>query len=189
MSALRAAALVALLLMATGAAAQSNYQLGRKITERDITSWNIDVSPSGAGLPAGSGSVSQGKAVYESRCAACHGMKGEGKPADRLVGGVGSLKSGKPVKTVGSFWPHASIIYDYVFRSMPYDRPQSLTPNEVYAVTAYLLHLNGIVEVSATLDAASLPKVRMPNRDGFVDDSRPDVHNTPCMRDCRSTAN
>jgi S-disulfanyl-L-cysteine oxidoreductase SoxD len=167
------------------AAAQSSYQLGKKLSERDISAWNIDVSPSGAGLPAGKGSVAEGKIVYESRCAACHGMKGEGKPADRLVGGVGSLNSGKPIRTVGSFWPYATTIYDYVFRAMPYDRPQSLTPGEVYAVTAYLLYLNGIVDASATLDAASLPKVKMPNQAGFVADPRPDVVNTPCMKACR----
>lgn len=165
--------------------AQSQYRLGRKATEAEIAVLNIDVAPNGAGLPAGKGSVAEGKVVYDSKCAACHGAKGEGKPADRLVGGVGSLKTGKPVKTVGSFWPYATIVYDYVYRSMPYDRPQSLTPGETYAVTAYLLHLNDIVAASTTLDATSLPKVRMPNQDGFTGDPRPDVVGTPCMRDCR----
>ena len=170
--------------IAGSAAAQSTYQLGRKVTEAQIAGWNIDVSPDGAGLPAGKGSVAEGKVVYESRCGACHGMKGEGKPADRLVGGIGTLKSGKPIKTVGSYWPYATTIYDYVYRAMPYDRPKSLTPNEMYGVIAYILNMNGIVDANTTLDAATLPKVRMPNRDGFTGDPRPDVANVPCMRAC-----
>ena len=104
--------------------------------------------------------------------------------ADRLVGGIGSLKSDKALKTVGSFWPYATTLYDYIHRAMPYTSPQSLTPNQVYAVTAYILHLNGIVSADATLDATSLPKVRMPNRDGFRPDPRPDTSNTACLTDC-----
>jgi cytochrome c len=101
------------------------------------------------------------------------------------VGGIGTLKSAKPVKTLGSYWPYATTAYDYIHRAMPYDRPKSLTPNEVYAVVAYLLHLNDIVDASTTLDAASLAKVKMPNRNGFTGDPRPDVANVPCMSDCR----
>ena len=185
MYALRRAVLALSLLVAPGAAlAQSSYQLGTRLTETQVAPWNIDVSPSGAGLPRGTGDVAQGKVVYEAKCAACHGAKGEGKPADRLVGGVGSLKGTRPIKTLGSFWPYATSIYDYIYRSMPYDRPQSLTPDEVYAVTAYLLHLNDIVGPATTLDAASLPKIRMPNQEGFTGDPRPDVINTLCMKDC-----
>jgi len=179
----RAVLLVALLGLSSGALGQT-YHIGRPVTEEQVAPWAIDVFPGGAGLPPGKGSVAEGKAVYETRCAACHGLKGEGTIADRLVGGANTLKSGKPVKTLGSYWPYASTAYDYIYRAMPYDSPKSLTPNEVYAVVAYLLHLNNIVDASTTLDAASLPKVRMPNSAGFTADPRPDVANVPCMRDC-----
>lgn len=171
------------LALAAGAALPASaqtYGLGRPASDAAIAAWNIDVSPSGAGLPAGSGSVAAGQAVYLAKCAACHGLRGEGKPADALVGGQGTLKSDKPVKTIGSFWPYATTVFDFVRRAMPYDAPQSLKPEEVYAVTAYLLHLNGIVPADAVLDAKSLPAVRMPNRDGFVADARPDVTAVPC---------
>lgn len=166
------------------AAAQAKFGFGKAASDAEIKAWDIDVAPSGAGLPAGSGSVAQGSKLYAEKCAACHGAKGEGKPADRLVGGQGTLKSNAPVKTIGSFWPYASTLYDYIYRAMPYIAPQSLTPTETYALTAYLLHLNGILGAEATLDAASLAKVRMPNRDGFVSDTRPDTANVPCRVEC-----
>jgi len=137
-----------------------------------VAAWDISIPPSGAGLPAGSGSVKQGESVYAAKCQACHGAKGAGKPADALVGGIGSLASGKPVLTVGSYWPYATTLFDYVRRAMPTTNPQSLGNDEVYAVTAYVLHLNGIVGEAAVLDARTLPQVKMPNRDGFVDWSR-----------------
>ena len=165
--------------------AQSKYGLGARATDRELAGWDIDVSPDGAGLPKGRGSVAEGKKVYDAMCAACHGAKGEGKPADRLVGGQGSLNTNAPVKTVGSYWPYATTVYDYIYRAMPYDKPQSLTADQVYAVTAYLLHLNGILGPDASADAASLPKVQMPNRNGFTGDPRPDIANIPCMSDCR----
>lgn len=176
---------VALFVFGGAAAVAQTYGIGRGASEREIAAWDIDVTPDGKGLPRGSGSVAQGKAVYDQHCTACHGAKGEGKPADRLVGGQGTLKSARPVKTVGSFWPYATTVYDYVNRAMPYNAPQSLAPDQVYAVTAYVLHLNGILGADAVLDAQSLPKVQMPNRAGFVLDPRPDAVNVPCQRDCR----
>ncbi|MEO5691898.1 MAG: cytochrome c [Usitatibacter sp.] len=186
MSTLDLTKMAALVLMlagcATGAGApeasqeKMRYGLGTPLTDRELAGWNIDVAIDGKGLPPGRGSVAEGKVVYAAKCAACHGAKGEGKPANRLVGGA--VKPPAPVvKTVGSFWPHATTLYDYVYRAMPWDKPQSLSANEVYAVSAYVLHLNGIVPEGAVLDAKTLPQVRMPNRDGFTaPDPRPDTH-------------
>jgi len=145
--------------------------LGRAATAQEIAAWDISIPPSGQGLPAGSGTPKQGEAVYVAHCQACHGQRGAGKPADPLVGGVGSLGSAKQVMTVGSFWPYATTLFDYTRRAMPTTKPQSLTNDEVYAVTAYLLFLNGIIPESAEMNAQTLPQVRMPNRDGFVDKS------------------
>jgi mono/diheme cytochrome c family protein len=141
--------------------------LGQTPSAEQIRGWDIDVRADGSGLPPGSGSVARGQAIYATRCAACHGANGEQGIAPRLAGGQGTLASKAPVLTVGSYWPYATTLYDYIHRAMPLDSPQSLTPDEVYAVTAYTLHLNGILQANAVLDAASLAKVRMPNRDGF----------------------
>lgn len=126
------------------------------------------VSPDGSGLPDGRGSVAQGKQVYEAKCAACHGVDGN-MQGNRLVGGMGTLSSAQPIVTVGSYWPYATILYDYIARAMPYGQARTLTADEVYAVTAYVLNLNGILSDSAQLDATSLVKVDMPNKDGFVE--------------------
>ena len=143
--------------------------LGQPASAEDIARWDIDIPPSGKGLPAGSGTVAAGEAVYAKHCAACHGAKGEGKPNDALVGGVGKLAGKGPAnKTVGSYWPHATTVFDYVRRSMPWNAPQSLSNDEVYAVTAYLLHLNGIIGAGDIMNATTLPAVRMPNRDSFT---------------------
>jgi S-disulfanyl-L-cysteine oxidoreductase SoxD len=150
--------------------------LGQPATTADIRLWNIDVAPSGEGLPPGRGTVPQGATVYAAKCAKCHGASGTEGPMDRLVGGQHSLATTSPVKTVGSYWPYATTLYDYIHRAMPFDAPQSLTPDEVYSVTAWLLHRNGIIAENAVIDSSTLPAIQMPNRHGFVPDPRPDVH-------------
>ncbi|MDR7038955.1 cytochrome c [Methylobacterium sp. BE186] len=151
------------------------FGLGRPATPEVIAAWDIDARADGQGLPPGRGSVREGAAVFSERCAGCHGGRGEGAAAEALAGGRGSLATAKPVRTVGSFWPYATTLFDYVRRAMPFDAPQSLSPDETYAVSAYVLHLNGLLPEEASLDAGSLPKVLMPNRDGFTADPRPDV--------------
>jgi S-disulfanyl-L-cysteine oxidoreductase SoxD len=150
------------------AAGPPPFGLGTPATPAEIAGWNIDISPDGAGLPPGQGSVAEGAAIFAATCAACHGAKGEGGPQERLVGGQGTLRSAKPIKTVGSYWPYATTLFDYIRRAMPLDHPQSLGADQVYALCAYILHLNGIVPEAAVLDAATLPKVAMPNRNGFI---------------------
>ena len=171
-------ALAALVVM-TMAAAQAEsprYHLGRTPTAAEIDSWNIDVRADGHGLPPGQGSVAQGRAIFAERCAVCHGDKGQGGPADRLVGGFGTLAQKNPVRTVGSYWPYATTLFDYIRRAMPFNAPESLDADQVYAVCAYVLSLNGIVPDDTVLDSASLPKIEMPNRNGFTSpDPRPDV--------------
>jgi cytochrome c len=151
----------------------SSYQtygpigLGKPISEDQVRAWNIDIGPTGAGLPTGSGTVAAGEKLYQQQCASCHGDKGQGGPANRLVGG-GALNADKPVKTVGSFWPYPTTIFDYIRRAMPHQSPQSLTNDQVYAATAYILYLNKIISADQVIDAKTLPLVKMPNRDGFI---------------------
>src|SRR5438093_833956 len=142
--------------------------LGRPATAAQIAGWDISVGPDGVGLPAGSGTALKGAAVYERKCQACHGAKGAGQPNDRLVGGQGTLASTNPVRTIGSYWPYATTVFDYVRRAMPYTQSQSLTNDEVYAVTAYLLHLNEIIGAQDVMNAQTLPQVQMPNRANFI---------------------
>jgi len=153
----------------TGPAPAQAPQFGQAIAPSDIAPWDISIGPAGAGLPSGRGTATEGEVVYAANCQACHGEKGVGGPNDALVGGIGSLAPGKaPVKTVGSYWPYATTLFDYIRRAMPFPETKSLTSNEIYAVSAYILSLNGIIGVDDVLDAQSLPKVRMPNRDGFI---------------------
>jgi cytochrome c553 len=169
---------------ATSAQAQIPYGIGRVATPAEIAGWNIDIDRYGNNLPPGSGSVSRGREVFDQQCAACHGAKGEGGVGDRLVGGQGTLATPEPVKTVGSYWPYASTLFDYIRRAMPQNAPQSLCNDDVYAVSAYILHLNGLLPAEATLDARTLSAIKMPNREMFVGDSRPDVKNPACMTGC-----
>src|SRR3954464_3397372 len=179
-----AALTVAILLCAASAEAQSPYDLGRMATPAEIAGWNIDVGGEGRNLPPGSGTVSHGSEVFSQQCAACHGAKGEGGVGDRLVGGQGTLGSPKPVRTVGTYWPYAPTLFDYIRRAMPQNAPQSLSNDDVYAVSAYILNINGLLPADATLDAKTLAAIKMPNRNMFVGDPRPDVKNPACMSGC-----
>jgi S-disulfanyl-L-cysteine oxidoreductase SoxD len=174
---------LALLLWAGALLAQSpKYGVGRAPTADEIRQWEITVRPDGTGLPGGSGSVAEGKEIYTNRCLKCHGSVGQGRDSVPLAGGRGSLSSDKPLKTVESYWPYATTVFDFVRRAMPFDRPGTLTANQVYAVTAYVLYLGKVVPENTVLDGASLAKVRMPNRDGFVMDPRPDVKRGPGVK-------
>jgi S-disulfanyl-L-cysteine oxidoreductase SoxD len=161
------------LLFLSAAALAETPDLGQPATPEVIAVWDISIGPDGAGLPPGNGSPQQGEAVYAAKCLPCHGEKGSGKPNDQLVGGLGTLTGDQtPVKTVGSFWPYATTLFDYVRRAMPFNAPRSLSDDEVYAVCAYILQLNGIIAENAVMNAQTLAKVQMPNRDGFVPFSR-----------------
>lgn len=144
------------------------HDFGRPATPEEIKLWNIDIRPDGQGLPSGNGTVAHGKSVFEQNCAACHGIHGEGGIGDRLVGGQGTLQSDHPVKTIGSYWPYATTLLDYIRRAMPYQAPQSLSTDDYYAITAYLMDLNGIHPPDGTLDQRSILTIRMPNRNGFI---------------------
>ncbi|HEV2197316.1 MAG TPA: cytochrome c [Candidatus Acidoferrum sp.] len=152
-------------------------QLGRTPTPAEVRRWNITVLPDGTGLPAGSGTVAEGKLVYADKCSGCHGDSGEGREplGSSLAGGQGTLQSSNPVLTVGSYWPYATTVWDYIHRAMPYATPGTLSANETYALTAFLLYRNGIIRKDDVMNQQTVPKVRMPNRNGFVPDPRPDV--------------
>ena len=158
-----------------GTSKSGTFQLGRVATPEEIQAWDIDVAPNGEGLPAGRGTVKEGAQVFARHCAGCHGATGVEGPNPKLVGGQGTLASDHPLKTAGSYWPYATTLFDYIYRAMPFVAPQSLTSDQVYAVTAWILFRNGLLEKGDVLDRDTLPKVRMPHRHGFVPDSRPDV--------------
>jgi mono/diheme cytochrome c family protein len=149
-------------------ATRETPNLGRVASPSEVAAWDLSIPPDGTGLPPGRGSSGQGAIVYEQKCQNCHGERGAGQPNDRLVGGHGTLASKSPVRTVGSYWPYATTVFDYVRRAMPYTQSHSLSDDEVYAVTAYLLHLNGIIGESDVMNAETLPRVKMPNRDQFI---------------------
>lgn len=157
------------------------YGFGSAASAADIAAVDIDVMPDGRGAPPGKGTYAEGQKVYAEKCAGCHGedpskpVKGTG--AAPLVGGRGSLTSGKPNKTVESYWPYASTLFDYTKRAMPFDSPGSMTDDEVYAVVAFILAEGNVIDKNTVMDAKSIAAVEMPNRDGFVPDPRPDVYN------------
>jgi S-disulfanyl-L-cysteine oxidoreductase SoxD len=166
--------------------ARNYYGIGEAVTPAEAAPWDITVGPLGRNLPPGRGTVSEGKSVYQSECASCHGEAGQGGTGNRLVGGFGSLATSKPVKTVGSYWPFATTVFDYIRRAMPMNHPQSLTADQVYALVAYILYLNGIVPGDAVMDQRTLPAVKMPNRDGFLWSSpHPATRGVACMTNCR----
>lgn len=187
------AALVAVVVAATAtvATANSKFGLGRTATPEEVKAWDIDVRPDGQGLPPGKGTVARGETLFAEQCAACHGDFGEG--VDRwpvLAGGKGTLKSDDPVKTVGSYWPYLSTVYDYVKRAMPFGNAQSLSNDDVYALTAYILYLNDIVtDTKFELSDKNFTSIRLPNEANFIKDDRPDTPSVtkskPCMKDCK----
>jgi cytochrome c551/c552 len=170
---------------------ERHFGFGKAATASEIAGWDIDVRADGSGLPEGRGSVEQGQSIYDARCASCHGTFGESNSYLQLAGGVGTLNSDQPIRTTGSKLNYAPTLWDYIRRAMPLAAPQTLTHDQVYALTAYVLYLNDIVPTGTTLDRATLPRVRMPNRDGFTTehgflarDGKPDTANVACMSDC-----
>lgn len=163
---------------ASQAGAPKRYRsIGRDATSREIRAWDIDVNPSGAGLPSGRGTYARGVDVYAKQCASCHGAKGEGMPGSpRLVGtdpkDFSFATDTKAVKTIGNYWPYSTTLFDYINRAMPFLTPGTMSADEVYSVTAYLLAENGIIGRDAVMNASSLPRVKMPGRDRFVLDDR-----------------
>jgi len=165
--------LVALVIASATARAQSpTFGVGRPPTPEEIRELGSAIAPDGTGLPAGSGTVAAGRELFSAQCARCHGPNGEGDVGPVLVGGRGSLSTPRPLKTVGSFWPYATTLWDYINRAMPYEQPHTLAADDVYSVTAFVLFLNGIVGERDVVSETTLPRVKMPNQNGFVPDNR-----------------
>jgi S-disulfanyl-L-cysteine oxidoreductase SoxD len=189
------AAAVVLFVSLVAPASAQKLGIGRDATAAEIAGWDIAVRPDGKGLPAGKGTAAQGEEIFQTQCATCHGEFGEGK--DRwpvLAGGHGSLKHDRPEKTIGSYWPYASTVFDYVRRAMPFGNAQSLSNDELYSVTAYLLQMNDVIkDPKFELNAKTFTTIKMPNADGFYDDDREVAekhfwNRKPCMKDCRKDA-
>jgi len=184
----------AILVAATGfahAAEPGHYGYGEKPSPEQIAGWNIDArGDDGEGLPPGKGTVQRGSEVYAEQCALCHGTFGEGEGRfPKLAGGAGTLRDDRPEPTVGSYWPFAPTLWDYINRAMPMPAPHSLSADDVYALTAYILNLNDAVSNEFVADRDSLPKVKMKNRDNFIwTDPRPDTTAKPCMSGCADPA-
>ena len=190
----KAASAVLALALAIAPAHAGKLGIGQPASTAEIAAWDIDVRPDGQGLPKGKGTAAQGEEIFQTRCATCHGEFGEGKDKwPVLAGGLGTLKNDRPDKTIGSYWPYASTVFDYVRRAMPFGNAQSLTNDELYAVTAYLLQLNEVIKDPAfELNDKTFASVKMPNEAGFYDDDRATSEkqfwrNDACMKDCKKT--
>jgi mono/diheme cytochrome c family protein len=171
--------------IAAPAQTPSYSNVGRAPSKDEVRAWDIAIGPEGKELPAGSGTATEGVKIYAQKCATCHGLSGEGSPlGPRLLGGQGTLRTLAPVRTIGSYWPFATTIWDYINRAMPRNQEGSLSADEVYALTAFLLYRNDIIRDSDVIDANSLPKVQMPNRNGFVPARLEDIHDLR-KRGCR----
>lgn len=164
-------------LFLNAAVASDAPALGKKISHSEAMADSLTVYPSGQGLPAGSGDAKTGKALYQQHCAACHGSQGRDSISTALVGGTGTLTTAEPIRTVGSFWPYATTLFDYIQRAMPYNNPGSLEFDELYSITAYVLFLNTLIEEDTVLNESSLATVEMPNKNGFdwLDWTKPDT--------------
>jgi S-disulfanyl-L-cysteine oxidoreductase SoxD len=179
--------------LAVPALAEGKLGIGRAALPEEVAAWDLDVSPDGTGLPEGSGDVLTGEELFSENCASCHGEFGEGQDNwPKLAGGMDTLADADPLKTVGSFWPHLSTAFDYVNRSMPFGNAQSLEPDEVYAITAYLLYNNDLVDEDFVLSKENFTEVVLPNAEGFFLDNRDDVELTkfirePCMENCKDS--
>ena len=173
--------------IAANAGGPGYFGYGTQATPEQIAGWDIDARADGSGLPEGKGTVAQGEEIYVLQCAPCHGTFGEGEGRyPKLAGGDGTLTSDRPEPTVGSYWPFATTLWDYINRAMPFQAPRSLSAAEVYALTAYVLNLDNIVQSDFVADRNSLPKVKMPNHDRFIwQDPRPDTASEPCMKNCK----
>ncbi len=169
------------------AVSQADFKIGAPVAVEDLTLWDIDVTtPDGKGLPAGKGTVAEGEKIFAEKCVVCHGEKAAGGPMfGTMVGGVGSFLTDKRVLTPGSMYPYAPILFDYIRRAMPMTAPESLTNDEVYSLSAYILNLNQLVPADGVVDAKSLTAIKMPNRDGFFADDRPDTKAERCMENCK----
>jgi S-disulfanyl-L-cysteine oxidoreductase SoxD len=198
-----ASARIAIVLIAShgnataGSAVQrpAQFDFGRSPTQAEITAWDIDVRPDGQGLPEGHGSVAEGRTLYDAQCASCHGTFGENNQYLQIAGGVGTLASDQPVRTTGSKLKSATTLFDYIRRAMPFNAPKTLSDNDVYALTAYVLYLNELLAADASLDPAALVALQMPNRNGFTTvhglmsvKGKPDTHNVACMSQCGTVA-
>lgn len=162
------------------------YNVGQVPSTAEIAGWDIDVRPDGQGLPVGEGSVEVGEAIYEEKCSLCHGSFGEGVDGYPIIaGGEDSLTDMRPLKTVGSYWRFSSTLWDYINRTMPFNEPESLNADEVFALVAYVLYLNDLVEDDFVLNEQNLTDIHLPNETNFVADPRPDVFNHRCMSDCK----